>query len=526
MYKLSIISMFKNESSIIKQWIEHYLDEGVEHFYLIDNGSTDDYNSQIKDYMNYITLIIDPYRKPINTQNILINKYFLDKIKKESEWVIICDIDEYIFNINSNKNIYDYLKTLDNISKVILPWKCFAGHKNKNIIPDDICLSLFARTNEIKYGNNYFKYGFSKSIIKTEDLIKLEVHNSSINDESKIKLLNISDELHLNHYQLISEMYYKTIKCVRGGGQSSHTNKYTMDFYYNENNRCLKVEDNLLKNKKIHQIQKSESKNPESNNLNIIRTNLTIIKKYLIIYSYFENNNSLKNLSFFIKNGIKQFDNVTYIFIINGNKCSINIPEYQNIHIIRRENEGHDFASWSHALKNHNYSKYDRFIFLNDTVIGPFLPLYIDSNNKWYEMFCKPINSLYKLSGLSINSKPFNKLNYSPHAQSMMFCTDLIGLKILIHSKILCDDLNNYKNLIKDKIKFIIKYEIGISEKIIQKGYKITCLNYTSLKNTKVGDIWFNNFYFNTTVNPLETMFIKSNRINNNLINFYINSLL
>ena len=56
MYKLSIISMFKNESSIIKQWIEHYLEEGVEHFYLIDNGSTDDYNTQIKDYMNYITL--------------------------------------------------------------------------------------------------------------------------------------------------------------------------------------------------------------------------------------------------------------------------------------------------------------------------------------------------------------------------------------------------------------------------------------------------------------------------------------
>ena len=74
MYKLSIISMFKNESSIIKQWIQH--------FYLIDNGSIDDYKNEIKDYMNYIILIIDPYRQAINTQNVLINKYFLDKIKK------------------------------------------------------------------------------------------------------------------------------------------------------------------------------------------------------------------------------------------------------------------------------------------------------------------------------------------------------------------------------------------------------------------------------------------------------------
>ena len=300
MYKLSIISMFKNESSIIKQWIEHYLDEGVEHFYLIDNGSTDDYNTQIKDYMSYITLIIDPHRRPINTQNILINKYFLDKIKKESEWVIICDIDEYIFNINSNKNIYDYLKTLDNISKVILPWKCFAGHRNKNIIPNDICLSLFARSNEIKYGNNIIKYGYSKSIIKTIDLIKLEVHNSIINDESKIKLLSISDELHLNHYQLISEMYYKTVKCVRGGGQSNHWgNKYTMGFYNNEHIRCLKVEDNLLKNKKKYKNSINYDSIINNNSNNIISLSLNIIRKYLIIYSYFENKNSMKNLTFF-----------------------------------------------------------------------------------------------------------------------------------------------------------------------------------------------------------------------------------
>ena len=43
MHFLSIIAMFKNESYIIEQWIQHYLLEGVNHFYLIDNGSTDDY---------------------------------------------------------------------------------------------------------------------------------------------------------------------------------------------------------------------------------------------------------------------------------------------------------------------------------------------------------------------------------------------------------------------------------------------------------------------------------------------------
>ena len=50
MHNLSIVAMFKNESSIIKQWIKHYIEENVEHFYLIDNGSTDNYENEIKEY--------------------------------------------------------------------------------------------------------------------------------------------------------------------------------------------------------------------------------------------------------------------------------------------------------------------------------------------------------------------------------------------------------------------------------------------------------------------------------------------
>ena len=40
-YYLSIVAIFKNESWILKEWIEHYLNQGVDHFFLIDNGSTD-----------------------------------------------------------------------------------------------------------------------------------------------------------------------------------------------------------------------------------------------------------------------------------------------------------------------------------------------------------------------------------------------------------------------------------------------------------------------------------------------------
>lgn len=53
MFKLSVLAIFKNETMIIEEWMNHYLNEGVEHFYLIDNGSSDDYEIKIQN-INHI----------------------------------------------------------------------------------------------------------------------------------------------------------------------------------------------------------------------------------------------------------------------------------------------------------------------------------------------------------------------------------------------------------------------------------------------------------------------------------------
>ena len=48
MFKLSVGAMFKNESLIIKEWLDHYIYNGVEHFYLVDDNSDDNYLSIIQ----------------------------------------------------------------------------------------------------------------------------------------------------------------------------------------------------------------------------------------------------------------------------------------------------------------------------------------------------------------------------------------------------------------------------------------------------------------------------------------------
>ena len=178
-------------------------------------------------------------------------------------------------------------------------------------------------------------------------------------------------------------MYYKTIKCVRGGGQSSHLgNKYTMEFYNNEHSRCLKVEDDLLRNKKF--------KNSVNSNNNIDKDN----KKIAIIYVYYNRKNEYfneTNLSFFIRQTILKEDEENsdkyYLFYINNKICEINFPIRKNVEVIYNDN-CFDFDVYGQGI---NYLKqkfidfntqFSHILLMNCSVTGPFLN---DHSSDWLE---------------------------------------------------------------------------------------------------------------------------------------------
>ena len=49
---MCLVAIFKNESHILKEWIEHYLNQGVDKIFLADNGSTDDYYFILQPYIS------------------------------------------------------------------------------------------------------------------------------------------------------------------------------------------------------------------------------------------------------------------------------------------------------------------------------------------------------------------------------------------------------------------------------------------------------------------------------------------
>ena len=269
-YNLAIISMFKNESLILEEWIKYYIDQGVQHFYLIDNGSDDNYEEKIDKYRDKITLIKDSFRVSRNisnklkiydnnkdeyifidsknhTHNLLPNNYFLEKIRNETNWIMFIDCDEYIY-ISKKQTINDFLIKLDKntdydkVTDIFFIWKIF-GSNDLQEQPKSIINGFNKRMDCDKFKNKILKhgniFGWGKSITRSKHLKTLLIHINSLTTKqillmpdysiiernNGIELKNFMNNLdyekyfiHCNHYMIMSKEYFINNKIKRSGG--------------------------------------------------------------------------------------------------------------------------------------------------------------------------------------------------------------------------------------------------------------------------------------------------------------------
>ena len=213
-YKLSLCVLIRNEAEYINDFLEHYVKQGVEHFYIVNNKSSDNTNDIIcnSKHYNMITLIqdnneYDLYNDPPIMKDIY-NKHFYDIIKKETKWAIIVDIDEFMFGKNGY-TIKTYVESLPNdVGCVYVMWNIINPFRDEYDMLDSkfsITKSKF-RINwdliqqlpyEVIYAN-----AFGKSIFKTSDLqdhTKLWIHKISVRTK---RIIN---------YNIVDDTYYDNI---------------------------------------------------------------------------------------------------------------------------------------------------------------------------------------------------------------------------------------------------------------------------------------------------------------------------
>jgi len=245
--------------------------------------------------------------------------------------------------------------------------------------------------------------------------------------------------------------------------------------------------------------------------------NILYIIKYMktaIIYSYFETDQTIFNMEFYSKHGIMNSETEFYIIVISGYLCTVTLPNYPNLVILKRDNIGFDLGAHNYALKwlDENKLSFQYYIFMDSSVIGPFLPTYYPKSLHWSNIFTSKITNNVKLVGTTISCVPIiDTKNGGPKINGYCFATDYIGLNILKHSGKIFKD--------HDTIIDFIQANYDITTSIMEKNYTIDCLLYkyenidwTDKNNSKLYDNIFPdriNSYDGISIHPFEVVFHK-----------------
>ena len=128
MFYLTACLIFKDAASYLEEWIRFHKRVGVEHFYLYDNDSEDDYESVIRRHVEQGDITL--YKWPGAAQHDPVIQHCLDQHRRMSRWIAFLDDDEFLFPAAEN-DLRDVLSQYEPYAGVAVSWLLFGsnGHR-------------------------------------------------------------------------------------------------------------------------------------------------------------------------------------------------------------------------------------------------------------------------------------------------------------------------------------------------------------------------------------------------------------
>ena len=129
LYDLAVVAIFKDEAPYLKEWLDYHLLAGVEHFYLYNNDSSDDYKKILAPYIegNLVTLTDFPGKKmQLDAYEDAIENYRFD-----CRYMAFIDLDEFIFpktNQKISEVVDEILSQFTNAGGLAINWQIFGSN--------------------------------------------------------------------------------------------------------------------------------------------------------------------------------------------------------------------------------------------------------------------------------------------------------------------------------------------------------------------------------------------------------------
>ncbi len=235
-YNATICAIFKNEGRYLQEWIEYHHLMGIDHFYLYNNFSSDNYLEVLQPYINagIVTLTDWPHeRGQISAYN-----HCLNTNKDETSWIGFIDLDEFIVP-NKFNNIPDWLAQHRHKPMAFMYWKFFSsgGHLSEtpSLVTEKYTIaSPLNNTQKMFFNTSWYKWVKNFHIAH---IIKLKYFGTFVPDYPLIYYRfcqNKQDaDIQLNHYYSKSYEYQLRKKIPNGDVYKNRSYDFEQ-FYYIE----------------------------------------------------------------------------------------------------------------------------------------------------------------------------------------------------------------------------------------------------------------------------------------------------
>lgn len=262
-YKVAVCSIFRDEAAILKEWLEFHKIVGVEHFYLYNNFSIDNYKAVLEPYIadGTVTLIDWPYHQA----QMSAYQNCVDLYRNETKWIGFIDLDEFVVPNMRYNTIYEFLKQFDtNRPVVIIYWRYFGcsgriDRDRNHLVTEDftLCWYKYANIGKLFYNTDY---GYNPKEKHTLGYMHnrwgtyKKLNFPPVNVFDKICVLNCNKvscsemPIQINHYLLKSYNEYKECKARRGGGVHKKQDGFHDDeYFFRHDSLCQNIDVNIFK---------------------------------------------------------------------------------------------------------------------------------------------------------------------------------------------------------------------------------------------------------------------------------------
>lgn len=234
-YDLSICAIFQDEGAFLKEWIEYHLIVGVQHFYLYNNNSHDNYVEILAPYVTDGIVELVDWPSAVEGESWLTDQrkaynHCIEQCTNKTRWLALIDIDEFIFPVEKT-NIIDFLAEFDSKPKVggiQINWQLYGTSnllqipKGKLMVESLIYKAPWDYSEKLGKGDGLNNRTF-KTILRPESVKICDIHYAKyIKGYFVLPYANFDNhqtvdisKIRINHYWTRNEDYFYEYKINR-----------------------------------------------------------------------------------------------------------------------------------------------------------------------------------------------------------------------------------------------------------------------------------------------------------------------